>query len=344
MPLRAPRRLALAALVVLAVGAAPAAAQDQEKLGQTTMKFLGLSLDARAAALGDAVTAVEGMPTAFFYNPAGIARQESRVAIAAGQTQWLFGFDHNAAAISFAPAQGRFGVAGVTFQQVDYGDDFYETVVANNEEGYNDLGTFNVTAYAVGVGYAKALTDRFAVGGHVKYAATDLGDPVQSRGGDGGLVRDDAREGTLAYDFGVLYQTPLPSLKFAVSARNFSPEVTYVTQGAQLPLTLRIGLSMDVADLAGLDTRTHSLLTTADATNYRDYPEQLRFGAEYGFMDAVFLRGGYATDNGEQGATVGFGVQRAVRGVGFGADYAYTSFGDLSAFGRVHRLTLRFSL
>ena len=47
-----------------------------DKLAQTGMKFLSFSPDARAAALGDAITAKTGGASSLFYNPAGMARIE----------------------------------------------------------------------------------------------------------------------------------------------------------------------------------------------------------------------------------------------------------------------------
>ena len=52
-------------------------AQDDDlgtdKLAQTGMKFLSFSPDARAAALGDAVTAKTGGASSLFYNPAAVS-------------------------------------------------------------------------------------------------------------------------------------------------------------------------------------------------------------------------------------------------------------------------------
>lgn len=349
----APTFRAAAALALFAGALAAPAARAQttspndtprEKLAQTTMKFLALSMDPRAAALGDAVTAVDGTPMALFYNPSSMARQTNVANVNVAQTQWIFDFTHNAAAASFAPMGGRYGVVGVSLQHVDYGDDFIETIRSNNTQGYDELGTYHPTAYAVGVGYAKALSDRFSVGGHVKYASLDLGDPVESRSSDGSINRVEAKEGTVAYDFGMLYRTGYKSLNFAVSARNFSPEVTFVRETAQLPLALRIGVAMDLVDFTRLDANTHQLNASVDALNSRDYPEQLKVGVEYGFMNTFFLRGGAVTQGGEQTLSGGFGIQKVMRsGLGFGADYAYTDMGVLNTFGRVHRLGLRFS-
>ena len=193
MNLRATFPLAVLALGSMTLAAALPARAQQDKLAQTTMKFLALSVDARASALGDAVTAVEGLPTSLFYNPAGMARQTESAMVGVGQVQWIADVNHNIASASFAPARGRFGIIGVTLQQVDYGD-LQETIRANNDQGYDDLGAFSPSAFAVGVGYARALTDRFSIGAHVKYASLDLASPVEDRGPDGALVRGDAQE------------------------------------------------------------------------------------------------------------------------------------------------------
>jgi hypothetical protein len=330
-----PRLFLAAAFALLAL---PAQAQ-QEKLAQTGFKFLSLSVDARAAAMGDAVTAMEGTYASLFYNPAAMARQATFFSAGAGQVQHIVDITYNVAGISFAPQGGRYGVLGVTLQHVDYGS-MLETIRDNNEQGYIDLGTFQPVAFAVGVGYARALTDRFSVGGHVKYARLDLGSPVDERSGGGGLTRIDAAEGTLAFDFGMRYQTPLRGLDFAVTARNFSQEVTFVDESFQLPLTLRIGFSIDAAAALAPGQDLHALTLNVDATNSRDFSEQLGFGAEYGFADALFLRAGYIAPTDEQGISLGGGVRQEVGGARLGADYAYTEFGIFDQFGRVHRVSL----
>lgn len=329
--------------LVLAAGLVLPLRAQQDKRAQTGMKFLATSIDARSAALGNAVTAVDGMYASLFYNPAGLAAQQNFVTAGASQVQFIADIDYNIAGMSFAPRGGRYGVIGISLLHVDYGA-MQETIRANNDDGFVDLGTFSPSAYSIGVGYARALTDRFSIGGHVKYASLDLGSPVDERGGDGSLTRVDAKEGVLAYDFGMLYKTGFRSLNFAVTARNFSPEVTFVEESFELPLELRIGFAMDLVDLTSLDQNMHSLLLVVDTNKPRDFTEQINLGAEYGFMNTLFLRAGYTQPADEQGVSLGVGVQQSVRGVGFGADYAYTDFGVFNQFGKVHRLSLRFSI
>ncbi len=325
--------------ILLLIAALPAQAQ-QEKLAQTGMKFLSVSVDARAAGLGDAMTALTSDAAALFYNPAGMAFQESGLNATFGQVQWIAEIDYNAAAVSFRPMNGRIGVFGVSLVAVDYGD-LLGTVRADNEQGFEEIGTLTPTALSLGFGYARALTDRFSAGGQIKYVRQDLGTVPVDRSDEGGLIGESMALDVMAFDFGVLYKTGFRSLTFAVGARNFAQEVAYSEESFQLPLTLKIGLAMDVMDLmAAPEARNQAFLVSLEAENPRDFSEQIKIGGEYRFLDTFMLRAGYVFPTDEQGISLGAGFHKAVRGIGFGADYAYTNFG---VFSNVQRLSLQFN-
>ena len=337
-----PTALALG-LAALLPALAPAEAQqvaDREKLAQTGLKYLSVAGDPRAAALSSAMTAAEGGATMLFYNPAGMAWMADGADVSLSQTGWIADIDYNHGAVAFQPAGGRYGVVGASVTFVDYGD-LQETVRADNGQGYVDVGTFSPSAFAVGLGYARAVTDRFSVGGQVKYATQDFGDVIAGAPAGQAYEREALREGTLAYDFGVHYKTGFESLAFAVAARNFAPELAFSEESFQLPLTLQIGISMDVLNLTDLDPSLHSLVVSADAANPRDFSEQVKVGGEYRFMDRVALRAGYTFPTDEEGVSLGVGVRQPLGGSTLGADYSYTDFG---VFSGVHRVAVRFSL
>lgn len=344
-------RMGMLVFVVLFVTAPAAKGQEQgeddraaveentTKRAQTGFKFLRTSVSARAAALGDAMTAMEAGSIAMFYNPATMAHMTEFANAAVGITQFFAEINYNSASIAVAPAHGRYGVFGLSFMNVDYGD-LEGTIRVDNERGYDDYGTFSPTALMVGVGYAKALTDRFALGSNVKYAMQNLGDAlVQAGGGVSGEAWQGNKESTVAVDIGVIYNTGFESLKFAMSARNFSREVTYHEENFELPLLLTIGMSMDITDLMAADQSVHSLVLAVDAYRPRDFYEALNIGAEYGFMDVLYIRGGYVYPTDEQGISLGGGVNAGLSGIGLSADYAYTNFGLL---GDVHRISMQF--
>lgn len=333
-------------------GAAPTAqAQDEgenegplvdvntTKRAQTGFKFMRTSVSARAAAMADAMTALEAGSIAMFYNPAGMAYLNGYASAAVGVTQFFADINYNAASIAFAPAGARYGVFGLSFMNVDYGD-LEGTIRSDSERGYENFGSFSPTALMIGVGYAKALSDRFAVGGNVKYATQNLGDARISMGG--ASTGDEWQENevsTVAFDIGVLYDTGFKSLKFAMSARNFSQEITYHEENFELPLLLTIGLSMDVTDLMSVDQNTHSFVIAADGYRPRDFYEAINIGGEYSFMNILSLRAGYVYPTDEQGINLGAGINTGISGIQIGADYAYTNYGLL---GDVNRISLNF--
>jgi hypothetical protein len=328
-------------LTGLTGGALAQQAEEREKLAQTGMKFLSVSLDPRAAAMGDAVTASEGGAALLFYNPASIARQEGYLSLALGQVDWIADIQYNQAALALRPGGGRFGVVAFSVLAVDYGE-LQETIRADNDQGFLDLGTFSPTAFSAGVGYARALTDRFSIGGHAKYVRQNLGSSVDAVRDDGGFVRTSNEKSVMAYDFGVLYKTGFRSLNFAFSARNFAQEIAYEEENFQLPLTLKIGLSMDVTDLMPAASNLHRLRLAVDAENPRDFSEQIKVGGEYVFMDLLSLRAGYVFPTDEQGINLGVGLHQKVRRLGrVGFDYAYTNFG---VFSNVNRVAFSLSL
>lgn len=327
-------------VLIVAVVLVPPALGQQEKLAQTGMKFLSVSADPRAAGLGDALTAVEHGSASLFYNPAGMAWQGTSIDVMLAQTAWIAEIDYSLGSLSIRPAQGRWGVLGFTFLAVDYGE-LEETIRFDNEQGYLDLGMFSPSAWSFGAGYARALSDRFAIGGHVKWANQYLGDSVMGVGDDGEYAREKFEERAVAYDFGMFYKTGFRSLQFAVSARNFARELAFAEESFQLPLTLKIGVSINMLDIVAPGSSLHYWLVSVDASNPRDFSEQIKFGSEYRFLGTFVLRAGYVLPTHEQGVSLGLGLRQSLGRIGFGADYAFTDFG---VFSNVHRLALRLSL
>lgn len=319
---------------------------QQQKLAQTGMKFLNVSLDARASAFGDAVTSLDYNSNAMFYNPAGMARLNNFASVSLGQTQFIADINYYYASAAFAPFDGDYGIIGISFVSVDYGD-FMGTIRYNNEQGFLDVGIFSPTAIAIGLGYAKALSEKFAVGGNIKYVRQSLGTGVTGDvvvdPGTASFVRGKTEENkldVLAFDFGVIYKTGYKNLNIGMSVRNFAREVKYKQEGFQLPLIFQIGASFNFADILDVDKEMHSLLLSVDANHPRDYREQIIVGAEYTFMSLISLRAGYSTPNDERNFSAGVGLKKNIEGLDLGVDYSYTPFG---IFNDVHRISVNFA-
>lgn len=314
----------------------------QSKLAQTSMKFLLVSTDSRVAAMGDAVTGLEGNSSAMFSNPAGLARLSNVWDATVGSVNWIADIKYYSGGIAFAPFEGKYGVVGVSGVYVDYGD-FLGTTRAKNDGGYLDVGIFKPKAYCAGVTYAMALSDKFSVGGSIRYASQDLlGGSVLSFDFTGDSFKSRKyRPSAVIYDFGMLYHTGLQSLDFGVSVRNFSKEIKLELEGYQLPLMFQIGIAYNLSDVLKLDKNEHSIQIAVDANHPRDFAEQLMMGIEYKFKNMVALRCGYSTPNDEHGFTGGFGLQQNIGGVDLGIDYAYTPW---TTFSTVHKFSLHFGM
>jgi len=300
----------------------------QEKLAQTGFQFLSVSQDAKATAMGGAFTTVENVSAALFYNPAGIAAVEDKFSIAANCFNWIADIRHASLSATYTPSGGEWGVFGLSVQSIDYGT-LDGTMVWQNEQGYVETGDFNPQAIAVGVAYARALTDRFMVGGQIKYVGQNLGTSVVP----GGTTKSNVASG-FAFDFGTIYRTGFKSLKFGMFVRNFSQELKYEEEGFQLPLTFKMGISMDMMEFIS-DSEAQKLLVVLDAAHLRSHSEYINLGLEYKFQDMLALRLGYITGQDEQAVSFGFGLQY----VGMGLDYAFTPFG---VFDSIHRFSVSF--
>jgi hypothetical protein len=326
--------------IALLISFMSATSVAQQKLAQSGFQFLSVVSDARGAAIGQATTSLRLGSSSMFFNPAGMAELGSFVDVSASTNKWIAGITHTTFSAAISPEHGNYGVVGMTLQYVNYGE-FFGTVVNNaSPQGYDDTGIFKLNALAIGLGYAKQLTEQFSIGGQVKWVHQDLGMsiiPVAS-------ASDTVGQGTsnklspLAFDIGTQFKTGIKSIVFGMSVRNFSTEVKYAQEGMQTPLAFTIGISMNVMDLVDELPFDQSLLVSIDASHYLDHPEQVKIGLEYRLLDMISLRGGYASST-DEGSGLSFGLGASKYGVSI--DYAYSPFG---IFNNVQRFTARFAM
>ena len=316
---------------------------SQEKWAQTGFNFLSVSSDARASAMGDAVNSLSGYSGALFHNPAAMAEVPGFFNATFSINNWIADIKYLAASAMFSPFDAEYGIVGISLQSVDYGD-VQGTMVWSNDKGYIDTEIMNPAALVVGVGYAKAISDRFSVGGQVKFAYQSLGkSTVAVADEDIYRTKKNVASG-VAYDFGTIFKTGIQSLAFGMSVRNFSKEIKFEQEGFQLPLIFTLGISANLFDFVEVSGPDQSLIVSIDATHPRSHPEQVKLGLEYQFMKILMLRGGYISGDSEDDFTFGLGLSSAglgISSVNFEFDYSYTPFG---VFDNVQRFTARFSL
>lgn len=317
-------------------------AQENRKEAQTSMQFLSVNSDARAAALANSVTTVEMGASSLFFNPAMISQMEQSIDIAASQNLWIADIKHQTISIAAKPFGDLYGVIGFSFQNVDYGE-FKWTQYSGNvtsPEAYIDIPSDVIgtpSAWAFGVGYSYAISTQFAVGGQVRYVYQSLASTLLPIDTLGNFEKREYFLSPFAYDFGTYFKTGFKSLAFGMSIRNFSTEMQYEDDAFTLPMVFTLGISMDMMDFFDDEGIVRSFVVSTDASHFRDHAEQVYLGAECSLMDAVLLRIGYITAADEEDITYGIGfAQYGVR-----LDYSITPFG---VFDNVQRFSVRFGL
>lgn len=305
------------------------------KRGTTAAPFLTISQGARATAMGSAFVAVADDPSAIFWNPAGIARIPGG-SVVFDHTKWIADLGYNFMAASYN--LGDYGALGISFLASSMDEMAVRTI--DKPEGTGEM--FDAKDVVFSVAYAVNLTENFSIGFNPKFV-------MQS------IWRTSAS--AVALDMGVLYRTPFDGVMLAMSIQNFGtkmrlhgtsalvlydPDITTTgnngkipaylqTDEWELPLTFRVGLSYDP-----IRTEMHSLIVALDALHPSDDYESINLGAEYGFSDAFFLRGGYKAlflQDSEESFTVGAGIKQTFFGnVGIKVDYSYGNFGRLKDY------------
>jgi hypothetical protein len=257
-------------ILVILISATTGNAQGIDKIAQTGMKWLSIPIGARGAALGNAYTA--GTPDAgsAFWNPAALALVE-KTHVFISRTQWIADINLNAASVSYE-VEG-IGTFGLHFMSVDWGT-FKGTQFTGDVSLFERTGNFTPKDFGIGISYARRISDKFIVGGNVRYLHEDL------HGGLKGTLASpeqyDAKLNALAFDFGTLFYTGYKDLRFGVTIQNISAEYKYRFESFPLPLMFKFGLAMDLAKSFFLGEESDQSVTLlVDAVHPRDFGDVL---------------------------------------------------------------------
>lgn len=318
--------------------------EEPKRTGQATMSFLNIDVGARAVAMGGAYISMDGDVTSLFWNPAGIAKIKGG-ALSLNQSQWIADMKEYA----FAAAYGNdlLGTFGLSFLIMDNGemDRTIPVSIDVDPSGYIYQGKFSVNQFAAGLAYGREITNKFSIGGQIKYVSQDLGDAdilTMTVEKMDTVIAKENLERTVAFDFGTIYYTGFKDLRIAMSFRNFARSVKYAYESYELPLTFKIGIAMDVFSLFMQENSSQILQMSIDAVRPRDYTERIHLGMEYMFKGIFAIRGGYKFNYDEEGFSAGFGLSPSIKGKNIKIDYAYSMIDK--AFGSVQRFSFGFKL
>ncbi len=325
----------LTVLLILATAANMMYAQGSSgvsKRGTTAAPFLTVPMGARATGMGAAFVAIADDPTAMYWNPSGIADLQG-FHFVFDHTAWIADLQYEYFGATFNT--GAFGTLGLNATASNYGEMKVTTI--DQQDGTGEV--FNVSDLAVGLTYALKLTEDFAIGFNPKVIYQRIW-KMSATG--------------FAIDIGMRYRTPFKGFTLGMSVSNFGTKmqmqgesalVVYdpdpynsgnngripaylATDSWELPLVFRVGLAYDLSlDAFG------KLTLAVDAMHPNDNYECVNVGAEYGFDDVIFIRGGWKSlfqKGTEEGLTLGIGLKQIVVGnLQFQVDYAYQNFSRL---------------
>lgn len=307
------------------------------KTAQSTMNFLLVGTSSKAGALGEAYTSLGKGSESMFYNPAGLASLNKNFDVNINYTTWIA--DINYLSGGAAWNLGNYGVIGVNLLTVDYGVINGTSLVPlaeqnNHPIGYIDNGQVgNIGAYSFGLSYAKAINDRFSIGGTVKLVGQNLGNSLLSTG----VKENNASK--VAFDAGIKYLTGFRSFMFGMSIRNFASNIRREEIDEQLPLVFSLGAAMNVMDMFEMNSND-PLYLAVDFLHQNNYSERVNLGLEYRFMDMLALRGGYQTNRDLASWTGGIGFFTSFADYDVEINYSYSAF---EVFNNVNRFTLVFT-
>ena len=310
--------------------------------GTTAAQFLKIEVGAKSIGMGGAFVSLANDASALYWNPAGIAKlQNSDVMFS--HTYWLAGTNHNFAGVILKLSDQQ--SIGFSYTSLTVGDMPVRTEMFPDGTGEY----FNAADFSIGLSYGLNLTDIFSIGFTGKY----IGERIWHMSAS-----------AMAFDVGILYNTPVRGLNLGMSISNVGSKIQYdgrdnfinysfdPTQHGNssnifasiqmdswsLPMIFRVGLSMKF-----IDNDVNKFTMSVDANYPNDYNEYLNLGCEYGFMQRFFIRVGYKSlfkINSEEGLTAGIGFVYYITDENLlRFDYAYADFGRLNA---VHRITASF--
>ncbi len=326
----------------------PLSASDFNKVGSSAAQFLKIESGSRAVALGSAYAAIADDPFAIYWNVAGIAQMKN---ISGGitYTNWIADLQHSFSAIVI-PA-GGLGNVGLSVTTLSSGK--IEQTTIENPHG---TGTFvEASDIALGVSYARNMTNFVSVGMTVKYVRQNLWDLSAQ---------------ALAMDIGFLLDTGFRGIKMGMTLSNFGTELRMTgdnliraydkwpennadpnvqtaleTTTWPLPTSYRVSVAADLvggeASSLFSDSERHRLIAVIDALHPNDNPEHYSGGIEYTFNKMLALRSGYTGGTDERGMTFGAGLQTPLGGQAtIILDYAYADFG---VFDYIQQVSVRFA-
>jgi len=249
--------------------------------GKVGFTFLKIGVDARAAAMGEANTALAKDASATFWNPAGLAESQSNSAILT-HNAWIQDISHNFASVqlirgvhNLAFSLNMISVPGIELRDETPTEEPTGTVSANN--------------LYIGASYATRLTDAWSIGGQLKYMFEKY--YLEEASG-------------IAFDVGLLRKNIIHNMDWGFSLQNVGKMAKLRSADTDLPVLLRTGISYrlpwKIAD--------ENILGVSDIAYVFNDAFRVNLGGEVTLLEMLALRLGYIFGNDSYSFTAGFGL------------------------------------
>ncbi len=321
-------------------------AYAQTKVGTTAADFLTIPVGPIAAGMGGAYTATANDVTAAYWNAAGLARI-GKDEFSANFANWIGGTKLSWFGLNYQIDEDD--AVGLSIDQLDYGQTEITTTSQPNGTGQD----WSASDLSLGLSYSRMLTDRFSVGGTVKYITQRIWNESAS---------------AFAMDIGLLFNTQLQGLRIGMNITNFGTEMKLAgqdlllpgdidpahtgnnktiasnlqTDSWPLPLLFTVGVGYDV-----VNTNTWGWTVATDAVYPNNQSSYLNVGTELNWSKILYIRGGYYSlfkqgasntvlkNSAEGGLSAGFGLRYDFGAFYAKVDYSYTDFGIFDPINRV---------
>ena len=331
-------------------GLLPTSQNQPNRQGTRGANFLHIGVGAKSGGMGGSVlTSISG-PSAWFTNPAGAATSEG-LSLTAGFQKLYDDLDIGQTYFGAnLPILG--GVVGLTLNTLNSGQ-MLRTDDLNPFGQRLGGSTFAWTSNAAGLGYARRLTDKFAIGFQAKYireGVTDAGTSwiagdigTQFNTGLYGITIGGAIQnvGGTAHSEGPLLSRVITTSDG--SAIRETRRVDVFTLKTELPVTFQFGVGAELLGTAnsmfGGAASKNTLTAELTASDATDESTQYGFGAEYGYRNLLFIRGGKriygdqrntgVSNGSSNGLAAGFGIRLPLGGRSLKFDYSYQGAGAL---------------
>ena len=286
-----------------------------QRVGTSSLQFLKIGSGARGTGMGETFVAVSDDISALYWNPAGLVLFEEN-GVMFSHTMWFVDTQ-----LQFFGGVYHFGGSNaVGLSVVSLRTDDMKVTTEVQPNGTGDF--FRFSDIAIGLSYARQMTDQFSFGATVKYVEETLGE-LKMRGVIG--------------DLGTFYRTGLGTTRFAVLISNFGGQVSptgsvnligeRVTDSFQKfppPTLFKIGFAMEPI----LNT-TNRLTTSIQLNSPNDNSENVNVGFEYAYKEMLFLRGGYKFNVDAENFSLGAGLKIPISFAKANLDYSIANYRDL---------------